>query len=299
MRISVYPVPSTAAISTGRWSSRATAMPAAGRWWFFRTSQRAVLPVRDPGAVAALSEFIDAGRIQLWTLDGIDWETFFSANEPDLRRASAVTTNISATSAKRRCRRSPRRQKPPMPAGALRPDHGRLLDGAAFSAANFVFHHPLTRVRRRSPCPASIRPTISSARRWTAASTTTRRSTTCRASTTLPCSTCCGDCRLVFCCGQGAWEERMLAETRELEQILREKDIPAWVDYWGTDVSHDWPWWHRQLQYFVGHWLDDDVRLRADNLSSAVFEDAIYRFERRRRDGDRRDERMKSRFTVR
>ncbi|TIO11530.1 MAG: hypothetical protein E5X96_13260, partial [Mesorhizobium sp.] len=37
--------------------------------------------------------------------------------------------------------------------------------------------------------------------------------------------------RLIFCCGQGAWEERMLVETRELEQVLREKSIAAWVNY--------------------------------------------------------------------
>jgi esterase/lipase superfamily enzyme len=70
--------------------------------------------------------------------------------------------------------------------------------------------------------------------------------------------------RLIFCCGQGAWEERMLVETRQLEQILRDKSIPAWVDYWGGDVSHDWPWWHKQLVYFFGRWLDDDLMHRLD-----------------------------------
>ena len=70
--------------------------------------------------------------------------------------------------------------------------------------------------------------------------------------------------RLIFCCGQGAWEERMLVETRELEQVLRDKSIPAWVDYWGGDVSHDWPWWHKQLVYFFGRWLDDDLMHRID-----------------------------------
>ena len=53
--------------------------------------------------------------------------------------------------------------------------------------------------------------------------------------------------------GQGAWEEELLASTRRLEAVLREKDIPAWVDYWGTDVCHDWPWWYKQMNYFLGH----------------------------------------------
>ena len=65
---------------------------------------------------------------------------------------------------------------------------------------------------------------------------------------------------IFFCCGQGRWEERMLADTRRLEEVLRDKDIPAWVDYWGTDVDHDWPWWHKQLQYFMQRWLDDDSK---------------------------------------
>ena len=70
--------------------------------------------------------------------------------------------------------------------------------------------------------------------------------------------------RLIFCCGQGAWEERMLVETHSLEQILRDKSIPAWVDYWGGDVAHDWPWWHKQLVYFFARWLDDDLMHRLD-----------------------------------
>jgi esterase/lipase superfamily enzyme len=64
---------------------------------------------------------------------------------------------------------------------------------------------------------------------------------------------------LIFCTGQGAWEERMVDETRRLDELLREKRIPAWVDFWGGEVSHDWPWWHRQLVYFMDRWLDDDA----------------------------------------
>ena len=61
--------------------------------------------------------------------------------------------------------------------------------------------------------------------------------------------------RMIFCVGQGAWEEELLASTRRLEAVLREKSIPAWVDYWGTDVCHDWPWWYKQMNYFLGHLL--------------------------------------------
>lgn len=57
--------------------------------------------------------------------------------------------------------------------------------------------------------------------------------------------------RFIMCCGQGAWEDKLLASTRELQQILESKDIHPWVDIWGTDVSHDWPWWQRQWPYFL------------------------------------------------
>ena len=57
--------------------------------------------------------------------------------------------------------------------------------------------------------------------------------------------------RIVVCVGQGAWEDDMLADTRELQAILEGKGIPAWIDYWGHDVNHDWPWWRLQMPYFL------------------------------------------------
>ena len=58
--------------------------------------------------------------------------------------------------------------------------------------------------------------------------------------------------RIVVCVGQGAWEDGMLADTRALQAILASKGIPAWIDFWGHDVNHDWPWWRRQMPYFLG-----------------------------------------------
>ena len=60
---------------------------------------------------------------------------------------------------------------------------------------------------------------------------------------------------IILCCGQGAWEEDLLAGTRELEGILIARSVPHWADYWGYDVSHDWCWWQKQLPYFMGHVL--------------------------------------------
>jgi esterase/lipase superfamily enzyme len=52
--------------------------------------------------------------------------------------------------------------------------------------------------------------------------------------------------------GMGAWEEEAIADTRGLDRIFREKSIPAWVDFWGQDVNHDWPWWYKQMNHFLG-----------------------------------------------
>ncbi|HSM25610.1 MAG TPA: alpha/beta hydrolase-fold protein [Anaerolineaceae bacterium] len=57
--------------------------------------------------------------------------------------------------------------------------------------------------------------------------------------------------KIIVCVGQGAWEDDMLLDTRKLEGILHDKNIPAWIDYWGHDVNHDWPWWQKQLPYFL------------------------------------------------
>ena len=58
---------------------------------------------------------------------------------------------------------------------------------------------------------------------------------------------------IVVCVGQGAWENEAIEDTRALDEIFRQKRIPAWVDFWGQDADHDWPWWYRQMQYFLDY----------------------------------------------
>jgi esterase/lipase superfamily enzyme len=57
--------------------------------------------------------------------------------------------------------------------------------------------------------------------------------------------------KIIITAGQGAWEEDMLQETLALKSVLEAKNIPAWVDIWGNDVNHDWPWWRKMLPYFL------------------------------------------------
>ena len=57
--------------------------------------------------------------------------------------------------------------------------------------------------------------------------------------------------KIIFCVGQGAWEEDGVSSLRYLERIFSEKGIHAWCDFWGFDVNHDWPWWYKQMNYFL------------------------------------------------
>lgn len=59
--------------------------------------------------------------------------------------------------------------------------------------------------------------------------------------------------KAVICCGRGPWEQPQTTE--RLKQIFEQKGIPIWVDLWGYDVNHDWPWWYKQTVYFMPYLL--------------------------------------------
>jgi len=56
---------------------------------------------------------------------------------------------------------------------------------------------------------------------------------------------------IIICCGQGAWEDTMLQDTRDLECIMKDKGIFPHVEYWGHDVNHNWNWWEIQFPHFM------------------------------------------------
>ena len=60
--------------------------------------------------------------------------------------------------------------------------------------------------------------------------------------------------RGIICTGQGAWEENLLPSTRQLDTICCQKGIPTRFEYWGFDVNHDWPWWHKMVPTYLP-WL--------------------------------------------
>ena len=71
--------------------------------------------------------------------------------------------------------------------------------------------------------------------------------------------------QLVLCVGQGAWEDQGIADLRIIRDNCRAKGIPVWCDFWGDDVNHDWPWWRKQIRYFLPYVLEDmDKTLAAE-----------------------------------
>ena len=61
--------------------------------------------------------------------------------------------------------------------------------------------------------------------------------------------------KMLFVVGQGAWEDVLLASTRNLEKVCRDKGIHARFEYWGHDVDHDWPWWYKMVDVYAPDFL--------------------------------------------
>lgn len=62
--------------------------------------------------------------------------------------------------------------------------------------------------------------------------------------------------KIIICCGQGAWEDDAKADAAILKREFDRMNVPVWVDLWGEDVNHDWPWWLIQFPYFVDKILE-------------------------------------------
>ncbi|MCI6032622.1 esterase family protein [Fusobacterium varium] len=57
--------------------------------------------------------------------------------------------------------------------------------------------------------------------------------------------------KIILCCGQGRWEKEAIEDTKRLKEIFNHLQVPVWTDFWGYDVDHDWPWWKIQFPYFL------------------------------------------------
>ena len=56
-------------------------------------------------------------------------------------------------------------------------------------------------------------------------------------------------------CGQGRWEEPLLASTRWQDTVCCQKGINTRFEYWGLDVNHDWPWWYKMVEIYLPWFL--------------------------------------------
>lgn len=211
----------------------------------FPTSEGDTSEFEDQGMVRAGAAFIEGGRLQLFTLGSPDGETWLNdsatvqervarANELDRYLAEEVVPWVKGR----------------------RPDEPRLgLAGCslgAFHAANAFFRHPdqfdwlvamsgvydLTFALDEPldseayfHSPLHYLPNLKDP--WYLERFR--------------------EARLIFSVGQGRWEDTSLEDLRRLQQVLNQLQVPAWFDFWGHDVDHDWEWWRRQWVHFLNH----------------------------------------------
>lgn len=215
----------------------------------FPTSNGRFYQYEDSGMILALQWYIDEGKIQVWTVDGIDEETFFSNhwdNIGKMARHEQYFDYINEEIIPSILYKSKQNNNGD--------DQKLVITGCsmgAYHAANFYFRYPwfvdtvigLSGVYSTDYFFGNYRPTeiyLNSPIDYLKNNNDVYYMDRFRHS------------RLIFCCGQGCYENEMLDETYKLQDVLNQKGIPAWFDFWGKESVHDWPWWHRQINYFFG-----------------------------------------------
>ncbi len=198
------------------------------------------------GMVGAISSQIESGRVKLFCVDSVDGQSWTNWNSHPADRAwrhqdyDRYITNEVAPFIRENCNHS---QEKFIATGASM---------GAYHAANFFFRHPdifdttiaLSGVYRLNMfigdymddnvyfnSPLDYLPNLDD--RWYLERYQKSN--------------------IIISCGQGAWEDEMLADSHALKRILETKGVPAWFDFWGYDVNHDWPWWHKMLPYYLDH----------------------------------------------
>lgn len=198
----------------------------------------------DFGMIAAIAEFIEAGRVHVFTVDSVDaqsWANFAAHPAERARRHEDYDRYIV-------------REVVPFIHSRGHAEHKAFTTGVsmgAYHAANFFFRHPdcfdgciaLSGLFRLNHFIGDY------------------MDETVYFNTPLAYLRNLEDpvyldlyrqSQIVVCVGQGAWEDEMRVDAAELRSVLESKGIPAWVDFWGHDVNHDWPWWRVQMPYFLG-----------------------------------------------
>jgi esterase/lipase superfamily enzyme len=215
----------------------------------FPTSRGRFFDYENMGMVGAISNFIETGKIKLFSVDSIDAETWYNLSIlPDDRNAryeayDHYIINEVIPFVREHCRLPVERimatgcsmgayhsvnlflKHPDLFGGVIGLSGLYRLDQPEFhlpaSELQYVYHNSPISFLKNLIDPSYLE--------WY------RKST------------------IIVCTGQGKWENEAVRDTRELETQFTARDIPAWFDYWGFDVNHDWPWWYKQMNYFLNH----------------------------------------------
>ena len=59
--------------------------------------------------------------------------------------------------------------------------------------------------------------------------------------------------KIVIATGEGEYEDP--GASRRFSEVLHTKTIPHSLEVWGKDMKHDWPTWRKMLPYFIEHRL--------------------------------------------
>jgi len=214
----------------------------------FPTSNGRFFQYEDFGMIHAISHFIEQGKIQVWTCDGIDRETFLNNHihpHDRIRRHDKYDKYINDELIPSILSVSKNNNK--------NKDQKLIVTGCsmgAFHSSNIFFRHPenidvliaLSGVYSTNfffgdymdEITYFYSPIHNLSNLNDESYLSKYRNS-----------------QIIICVGQGNYEDRMIEDTRRLQNILAEKSIPAWIDYWGTDVNHDWNWWRLQISYFL------------------------------------------------
>lgn len=195
----------------------------------------------DHGLVAALAPFLESGRMQLFSADSIDAESWLGRGE-GRGRAEAQERWFNYLCGEL----APRA----LELAAPNPGARLLALGAGLGAG-----HAVSLYLRRPAlfCGAVGLSGSYSAAGWfgTYSDDLTLRNSPADLVRILPRETLPAGGPLLLCCGQGPYEDRFLAETRALAGQLAARSVPYTLELWGQDAAHDWPWWQRQLPVFT------------------------------------------------
>jgi esterase/lipase superfamily enzyme len=222
----------------------------------FPTSEAHYSQWEDFGMIDAVAPLIESGKIQIWTVDTIDNETFFT-------RSAQYITKSEAMKKYEQYQKYLRNEFLPLVRKAS--DLAPILTGCsmgAYHAANYFFRNPsdLGGVIALSGVYSLHHFLDDNSLKLAAAN-----SPLVYLSQDVPASQLESykGKYMYFSAGQGEGEEDMRLDTEALFTLLESHGIPGWVDIWGESATHDWPWWYQQFNYALA---DMFTRQEAGNL---------------------------------